>query len=69
MKIDITQIFEGQVDDTDGMSIPILISSSDLSALLAEYDPNYSFSPDASTSREIARLILDAALLFTSGSI
>ena len=53
--------------DTDGNSytdesyiIPLTIPLADVAALLASYDESDASSPDISTSRTIARLILSA---------
>jgi hypothetical protein len=53
--------------DTDGNSyvddvyvIPLNIPVADVAALLASYDESDASSPDVSTSRTIARLILSA---------
>ena len=53
--------------DTDGNSytdesyiIPLTIPVADVSALLASYDESDASSPDVTTSRTIARLILSA---------
>tara|TARA_R110002012_G_scaffold6772_2_gene32421 strand:+ start:75 stop:299 length:225 start_codon:yes stop_codon:yes gene_type:complete len=65
-RVDETQITIGTFEDAEhepeinGYSIPLLISEDEATSLLADYDPDNAYSPDASTSREIARLILDA---------
>jgi hypothetical protein len=46
--------------EVEGYSIPIIISSSEATTLLAAYDPTDSGSPTANTAREIARAVLDA---------
>tara|TARA_R100000951_G_scaffold94371_1_gene83113 strand:+ start:131 stop:355 length:225 start_codon:yes stop_codon:yes gene_type:complete len=65
-RIDESQISIGTFEDGEhepeinGYSIPMLISEDEAASLIADYDPDNAYSPDASTSREIARLILDA---------
>lgn len=46
----------------DGYQIPVVLSVSEVSTLLASYSPSSSSSPSEATSREIARLVLDALL-------
>tara|TARA_R100001463_G_scaffold70451_2_gene124107 strand:- start:878 stop:1102 length:225 start_codon:yes stop_codon:yes gene_type:complete len=65
-RIDESQISIGTFEDGEhepeinGYSIPMLISEDEATSLIADYDPDNAYSPDAATSREIARLILDA---------
>jgi hypothetical protein len=60
MKADETQILFGSIDDLDGWTIPLVISIDEAVALIQAYDPSNQYSPDAATSREIARVFLDA---------
>ena len=59
-KSDDSQIVFGTIDDIDGWSVPIVISLDEAVALIEAYDPANQYSPDAATSREIARVFLDA---------
>ena len=43
-----------------GVVIPVVISEEEATTLLAAYDPANAYSPDAATSRSIARTILNA---------
>ena len=61
------QLINISTTDTDGnsytddvYSIPLSVPVADVAALLASYDESDASSPDASTSRTIARLILSA---------
>ena len=61
------QLINISTTDTDGNSytdesyiIPLTIPVADVAALLASYDESDASSPDVSTSRAIARLILSA---------
>jgi hypothetical protein len=45
-----------------GYQIPVVLSESEVSTLLASYSPSSSSSPSEATSRQIARLVLDALL-------
>ena len=60
IKADETQILFGSIDDLDGWTIPLVISIDEAVALIEAYDPSNQYSPDAGTSREIARVFLDA---------
>jgi hypothetical protein len=46
--------------EVDGYIIPVLISESEVAALLAAYDQASATSPSEADSRIIARLVLDA---------
>lgn len=46
----------------DGYQIPVVLSVSEVATLLASYSPSSSSSPNEATSRQIARLVLDALL-------
>ena len=46
--------------EIDGKKIELHISTEDIAALLASYDPDDFNSPDIVTCRELSRLILDA---------
>ena len=59
-KVDESQIVFGSINDVEGWSVPLLISWDEAVALIQAYDPTNQYSPDAGTSREIARLFLDA---------
>tara|TARA_R100001463_G_scaffold14852_2_gene39062 strand:- start:1298 stop:1525 length:228 start_codon:yes stop_codon:yes gene_type:complete len=43
-----------------GVVIPVIISDEEAASLLAAYDSDNAYSPDAATSRSIARAVLDA---------
>jgi len=43
-----------------GVVIPVVISDEEAATLLAAYDPGNAYSPDAATSRSIARVVLNA---------
>lgn len=60
IKADTTQITFGFIDDIDGWSIPLVIDIAEAVRLIEKYDPSNQYSPDAATSREIARVFLDA---------
>lgn len=51
-------------EDTDfeieGVAVRIVAPNTEIAQLLAVYDPSNPASPDAATSREIARVVLDA---------
>jgi hypothetical protein len=57
---DISQMQFISVNGQEGWSVPIIITEEELQLLLAAYDSDNQFSPAAATSRELARLILDA---------
>lgn len=59
-KADESQIIFGSIDGVDGWSVPLVISIDEAVALIEAYDPANNYSPDAGTSREIARVFLDA---------
>jgi hypothetical protein len=59
-KVDESQILFGFIDNVEGWSVPLLISWEEAVALIQAYDPANQYSPDAATSREIARVFLDA---------
>ena len=46
--------------EIDGKKVELCISTEDIAALLAAYDPDDFNSPDIVTCRELSRLILDA---------
>ena len=46
--------------EIDGKKIELIISTDEIAALLASYDPDDFNSPDVVTCRALARLILDA---------
>ncbi len=46
--------------EVDGKKVELCISTEDIAALLAAYDPDDFNSPDIVTCRELSRLILDA---------
>ncbi len=64
IKADDSQIWEGDLDDENGVGVPVFISIDEALALLAEYDPEDKYSPSAAESREIARVLLDALKAF-----
>jgi hypothetical protein len=61
---DISQMQFVSVNGQEGWSVPIIISEDELQILLDAYDPDNQFSPAAATSRELARIILDAYSLW-----
>ena len=46
--------------EIDGKKVELCISTDEITALLAAYDPDDFNSPDIVTCRELSRLILDA---------
>ena len=54
------QTVDGSSFDTEGYVIPTVIPLDQAQAWLDLYDPTNQYSPDAATSREIARTVLDA---------
>ena len=46
--------------EIDGKTVELCISTDEIAALLAAYDPDDFNSPDIVTCRELSRLILDA---------
>ncbi len=64
IKADDSQIWEGDLDDENGVAIPIFISLQEAVELLKNYDPDETYSPSAAESREIARVLLDALKAF-----
>ena len=59
-KVDESQIIFGSIDGIEGWSVPLVIDWQEAVALIEAYDPSNQYSPDAATSREIARVFLDA---------
>ena len=51
---------DGSQIDTQGYLVPIIIPIDAAAEWLDLYDPANQYSPDAATSREIARTVLDA---------
>ena len=64
IKADDSQIWQGDLDDNTGVTVPIFISIEEALALLVDYDPEDKYSPTAAESREIARVFLDALKAF-----
>tara|TARA_R110002124_G_scaffold70133_1_gene188213 strand:+ start:1625 stop:1831 length:207 start_codon:yes stop_codon:yes gene_type:complete len=64
IKADDSQIWEGDLGDERGISVPLFISLQEVLALLVSYDPEDKYSPSAAESREIARVLLDALKAF-----
>jgi hypothetical protein len=69
-------VFEGSVSTTDqngdnvdvsGVVLPVLVPDADIPALLAGYDPANQYSPSATESRALARVLLDALLIVRGG--
>lgn len=60
-----TQTPTGAEVEVDGYVVPVLLSSSDVTSLLASYDPTDASSPGATTALEMARAILDALKEYT----
>jgi len=52
------KVYEGF--EIDGVKLELCISSDEINALLLAYDPDDFNSPDITTCRALARLILDA---------
>jgi len=50
----------GQQVAGEGYAVPVFIPIAEVSAWLAAYDPSNQYSPSATDSREIARVVLDA---------
>ena len=59
-KADESQIIFGSIDGVEGWSVPLVIDLLEAIALVEAYDPSNQYSPDAATSRAIARVFLDA---------
>ena len=53
-----TKLYEGT--EITGTNMHLCISTEEVNALLSEYNPDDSNSPDIVTCRDLARLILDA---------
>ena len=51
---------DGTSFDTEGFSLTIVIPLAEVSALLDAYDSTNQYSPSATDSRAIARIVLDA---------
>jgi len=51
---------DGSSFDTEGFALSIVIPATEVSALLDAYDSTNQYSPSATDSRAIARIILDA---------
>ena len=64
IKADDSQIWQGDLDEDEGITVPIFITSDEVEQLLAQYQPGNQFSPPAGESREIARVLLDALKAF-----
>jgi len=64
IKADDSQIWQGDLDEDNGIVVPIFISLDEVYTLLAEYDPEDEYSPSSAESREIARVLLDALKSF-----
>ena len=64
IKADDSQIWEGDLEDENGVGVPVFISLEEAVALLKNYDPDETYSPSAAESREIARVLLDALKAF-----
>jgi hypothetical protein len=64
IKADESQIWQGDLDDENGVAIPIFVSIEEAVELLKNYDPDETYSPSAAESREIARVLLDALKAF-----
>ena len=62
---DVSKADGSRPGEVEGYCIPVIISSTDAATLLAAYDEADSGSPDANTSRELARCILSALKQFT----
>lgn len=64
-KSDNSQIMKAMVDDIDGWVVPVVISHADVAELMSLYNSEDKYSPDAATSRVLARLVLDALKIAT----
>lgn len=62
---DVEQADGTRPGEITGYRIPVLISDAEAATLLAAYDEADSGSPDANTSRELARCILSALKRYT----
>ena len=51
---------EGMDFEIEGVAVRIVVSDDEIAQLLSDYDPTDPTSPDVTTSREIARVVLDA---------
>ena len=61
---DATQMQRAEIADPDGNTVecfivPVAVLVAEVEAELAEYDASNQYSPSASDSREIARVVLD----------
>lgn len=70
--VDMAAVFKGSVSTTDqngdnvsvaGVTLPVLVPEADIASLLAAYDPANQYSPSATDSRDLARVLLDALLI------
>lgn len=50
----------GLAFNTPAVVIPVIIPTEDVDAMLASYDSDNAYSPSATDSRAIARVVLDA---------
>tara|TARA_R100001463_G_scaffold52374_1_gene103136 strand:+ start:226 stop:435 length:210 start_codon:yes stop_codon:yes gene_type:complete len=53
--------------EVSGIMVPVLISQTEVSALLASYDASDASSPSEADARVIARLVLDALKSYNDG--
>ena len=51
---------QGEAFEVQGVLVPVLIPADEIDSLLAAYDPDNQYSPSATDSRVIARLVLEA---------
>ena len=74
--VDMGAVFEGTTNTLDqngddvsvsGVTLPVLVPEADIPALLAGYDPANQYSPSATESRALARVLLDALLIVRGG--
>ncbi len=62
---DMSQTQRAEIADTSGNTveciiIPVAVPVTEIADILAEYDANNQYSPPASDSRALARMLLDA---------
>ncbi len=74
--VDMAAVFEGTTSTVDqngnnvsvsGVTLPVLVPDADIPAMLAGYDPANQYSPSATESRALARVLLDALLIVRGG--
>ena len=56
---------DGSTIDDSGVILTLLVPDSEIPTLIASYSPGDPNSPDVTTSRQIARAVLDALKAYT----